>query len=368
MNREFDNQKNHLTLVNCHMPGVQVYVKSERQVNPFQAGELFRGEECFDGTFSSWERWQKPSPEPKPDPQLNQVVIESMQYRGPFLCGLHDRLLAKVAEVVPVGKTPLLIGILRAGLFVSVGLSRRMAQLGQGLAPVAAIGLFHEAGFDQQALNLALKDYPGAFPVFVDGWTGRGVVANELRRAYAAWNNKPEGLPETPVLATLVDPGHHGDLWGTDRDALVECAHFSAPEVLGFSRAFITDPDAVWSAYRYPEAYRNQGLIKAWLNVFESAPVFEEHGAAAPQKLPELLEEIADLTGTEPSQWKVNVNEVVRTFVNRQPKQVLLGITKGEAEEGLPSLLDLAQKNAVPVNYTPRLGNNYNFLAAVRVK
>lgn len=363
----------HSAFVRCLMPGVRVYLLSEPAVvDPFAAPGLFRGEECFDGSLKGWKRWQKPSPEPKPDPGLKRIVMQMMRDQAGTLCALHDRLLEKILSAVPASQPIVFVSILRAGVFIARGLSERMQRHGYPEAPVTALGLFHEAGFDFSAFSAIVRDYPGCFPVFVDGWTGRGVVARELKKAYVEWkkDSGEKGLPGTPLLATLVDPGRHGDLYGTDRDTPVPCAHFTAPEVFGFSRAFIKNHFEMWSAYTYPEKYYDHELFQSWLDVFgcgdySPSPYTESIGR---QKLSELLEETARLTNTRPEQWKVNVNEVVRSFVNRNPRELVLGVSEEESRRRLPDLIYIAGRTGIPVRYQPVWGSRHNCLAAVRVR
>lgn len=361
---------NRSRLVKCLMPGVKVYLNEEPGVvDPFNSADLFRGDECFDGSLRGWMRWRKPSPEPMADAKLKTIVVDSLKKQAPFLCALHDRLLMKIYEKVPSSNSIVFISILRAGVFVALGLAKRMVYHGRDGAPVAAIGLFNEAGFDYRALSEVLNDYPGHFPVFVDGWTGRGVVARELKKAYDEWRKEStaKGLPEKPLLATLVDPGRHGDLYGTARDTPVPCAHFTAPEVFGFSRAFIKNPQEMWAAYRYPVKYYAPELVKAWLNIFKAEHLPHVMEEESPQILTDLLNETAGLTDTSPDQWKVNLNEAVRSFVNRNPRELILGVSVEEAAQLIPDLVYLARRAAIPVNYRPDWGKRHNCLAAVRV-
>jgi len=358
------------SLVRCLMPGVRVYLAADpAEVDPYESAGLFRGEECFEGTLKGWRRWQKPSPEPKTDSKLREIVIAMLKVQADHLCALHDRLLEKMLDRIPA-RPLVFVSILRAGVFIAQGLARRMKRYGYSEPPVVAIGLFHEAGFDFSAFSSVLKDYPGHFPVFVDGWTGRGVVARELKRAYAVFikNHQVTGLPAEPMLATLVDPGHHSDLYAMDRDTPVPCAHFTAPEVFGFSRAFIKSPVDMWYAYNYPQKYFDPNMVGAWLGIFDQeVRVSPMTGANSPQVLSELLEDIARCTGTLPGQWKVNVNEVVRSFVNRSPKELLIGVPEEKAEFTVPDLLYLSKRAGIPVRFRADMSDIHNCLAAVRL-
>lgn len=357
--------------VKCLMPGVEVYLAEEPGVvDPFNSPECFRGEECFNGSLSGWRRWQKPSPEPVADPVLKKIILKQLDFQAPYLCALHDRLLARIIEQVPPERPIIFVSILRAGVFIALGLARRMARCGLNEPPVTAMGLFNEAGFDWRAFSCIMSDYPGYYPVFVDGWTGRGVAARELFKSYSDWLKSQSrlGLPETPLLATLVDPGHYGSLFGTDIDTPVPCAHFTAPQVFGFSRAFIKDPQKMWSAYKYPDKFFDHEVVEAWFKVFNAESLPEVYDSGLRQSLPELLHELGELTNTLPGQWKVNINEVVRAFVNRNPRELIICMPAKEARELTPDLVYLAERSGIPVSYNPGLGRRHRCLAAVRVK
>ncbi len=337
----------------CFIPNIKVYLEKTRLVNPYKEN-VFRGEECFSGQLRGWQRWTKPSPELEPDPVLNGLIIKSLESRGDYITGLHETLTDKIVELVEPERL-LLVAILRAGLYVATGLAKRLELRGYQVPTVAA-GLFHEAGIDQAALELIKQDYPDRIPVFIDGWTGRGVVARELKKC----------VPDS-ILATLVDPGHHGDLWGTDIDSLIESAHFTATETLGFSRAYIQDPLQVWRAYEYPDVFRNESLISAWDKACDCSPILaDEYGKG--QNTKELLAFLSELNQTDPSNWKVNINEVVRSLVNRNPQELVVGTTIEEAEALIPTVTYLADHRKIPVKYVPGIRSDFNCLAAVRLR
>lgn len=350
----------------CFFPGVKVYLQSAGLADPFSDAAIFRGEECFDGSLKGWQRWTRPSPEPVSDSGLNSMIISALEQRGPYLAALHDILLERI--LARAGSRPvLLIAILRAGVFVSAGLAAR-ARLRKGLElPVAAMALFHEAGFDRSALEQILADHPGFWPVLVDGWTGRGVAVAEIRKSIAAYAEETGAEVDWPV-ATLVDPGHYGDIWASDCDILVDCAHFSAPEVLGFSRAFIEEPGSIWRAYEYPRDYRNQALIDAWFDIFACSAAIVSAERGEPQDLKALLSALSRHTGVPARDWKVNSNEVARTFVNRQPRTLMLGMDEETARREMSAFIYLAGKKEVMVEYAPWMNDEHHCLAAVRLR
>jgi hypothetical protein len=122
-----------------------------------------------------------------------------------------DRLaadLAKLAVLVDrVYAGPLtLVSIARSGTPVGVLLKRTLALTRGREAAHYSISVIRDQGVDHNALRRILGP-EGRRPeslIFVDGWTGKGVIARELTMSLVAFNRR-EGRDLAPNLAVLTD-------------------------------------------------------------------------------------------------------------------------------------------------------------------
>ena len=83
-------------------------------------------------------------------------------------------------------------------------------------APHYSISIIRDRGIDRPALAHIAARHDPADAVFVDGWTGKGAIAAELKRSLA---DAPFGF--RPFLAVVADPAGRADLAATDEDYLV---------------------------------------------------------------------------------------------------------------------------------------------------
>ena len=83
-----------------------------------------------------------------------------------------------------------LISLARAGTPVGALLARALRRLGRTETKHYSISIIRDRGIDTNALESILRrdQRPAEGLVFVDGWTGKGVITRELQRAVKAWN------------------------------------------------------------------------------------------------------------------------------------------------------------------------------------
>src|SRR5262245_51077939 len=101
----------------------------------------------------------------------------------------HLALLAGlIVEARPGDIT--LVSLARAGTPVGVILGRILRQrLGRRVAHYS-LSIIRDRGIDEIALRFILERHSAASVVYVDGWTGKGVIAEELRKSIVAFNER----------------------------------------------------------------------------------------------------------------------------------------------------------------------------------
>lgn len=106
--------------------------------------------------------------------------------------------LAAALAASAVNNEVTLVSIARAGTPVGVLLWHRLRETSPHLrVSHYSISVIRDRGVDHAALRWIMDRHAPASLRFVDGWTGKGTIATELRRSLAAW-------PECPAE---LDPG-----------------------------------------------------------------------------------------------------------------------------------------------------------------
>ncbi|MBF0178257.1 MAG: cysteine protease StiP family protein [Magnetococcales bacterium] len=131
------------------------------------------------------------------------------------------RDVARLARALALreGENVVLVSLARAGTPVGVLLRRALALLGRK-AFHYSVSIIRDRGIDRVAMRAILAVHPAAEVVFVDGWTGKGTIGNELARVVA---HDLSALRDAP-LCVLSDLAGVAALAAGDEDYLIPSA------------------------------------------------------------------------------------------------------------------------------------------------
>lgn len=88
-----------------------------------------------------------------------------------------------------------IVSIARAGTPIGVLLWHRVKEIAPELRlKHYSISVIRDRGVDFAALNWIMKRHSPASLRFVDGWTGKGTIADELRTSIRSWKDAPDDL------------------------------------------------------------------------------------------------------------------------------------------------------------------------------
>lgn len=339
-------------------PDLQLFATDAGEIHPYpiENRHYFRGEEAFLATTPIEQRWFKPSPEFQINQTFRQLLINSLQQQASYLNALVDRLVQKLLRELT--EPPVLVAILRAGVPIAALLSQQLSRHLQQSVPLTALSLFYGIGWDTTALSEIIATYPQRPLWFVDGWTSSGAVARTLKTAYVHWLQQGRSdftQGQGIRFIVLSDPGGYADHAATHEDLFVPSAGFTAPETLGFSRGFING-SGLFKVYRFPTTLADPLLIAHWLKITETPPVYlHEKSESMPQKV------------HSPAGWKLHINEVIRTLINRTPKEIWLADHFEVAQKMLAPLIYLAELRKVPIRYECQAVIQWGARAAARL-
>ena len=125
--------------------------------------------------------------------------------------------VAVVAEKIwnDKGKDVALVSLARAGTSIGVLIKRYLQAKYKADVQHYTISIIRGKGIDRNAMNHILEGHCPNSIQFVDGWTGKGAIQNELIMAMRDF----PGV--SPGLAVLSDPAYIAEKCGTHDDFLI---------------------------------------------------------------------------------------------------------------------------------------------------
>ncbi|MGM8871385.1 cysteine protease StiP domain-containing protein [Psychrobacter sp. 2Y5] len=252
---------------------------------------------------------------------------------------LHEIFQASVNE-----KTPLIVvSLVRAGLPVGVLLQRALIDANSAYAlPTKhyGISIIRDRGLDPVALQLILDSHPGSPIIFVDGWTGKGAIYQQLARSLKPFvddrhpnfaNIFHQGKGVIPLL-TLADPAGVAWLAASFDDWLIPSGLLNSTVSGLISRSLYTEPH---SGLHRAIFYDNLIAIDHSLSFIEQIESERQQLTTAPKRLATFIQprystqSIIDKIATQYSidnrnRIKPTIAEATRAILRRDPERILL--------------------------------------------
>lgn len=239
-----------------------------------------------------------------------------------------------------------LVSLARAGIPVGVLLTRYLRSLGCDVGH-HGISIIRDHGLDMIALEEIVRERGTKGLVFVDGWTGKGSIRNELNQSLIG--QKCVGQTVAPTLAVLCDPAGIADFQATFEDQILPHACLNATVGGLISRTFLHDGPR--HAARFETNLTSADSSLEYVNRIEHLMLEKNLASisagvrpinAAAQAL-----ELGLMHGTKnPHHVKPSLGEAWRTLLRRKPRVLLLGPEHSEQT----AIVAYAQHKQVPVH------------------
>lgn len=126
------------------------------------------------------------SPEYEPSAEYLKVFYQALELNKSRVA--QD--VVRLAHTIAKHKQPILVSLLRAGTPIGVLIKRALETKFDIDAPHYSISIIRDRGIDEQALNHIVNNHPDGELIFIDGWTGKGVIKRELDTFIAHYNQK----------------------------------------------------------------------------------------------------------------------------------------------------------------------------------
>nr|WP_296237042.1 cysteine protease StiP domain-containing protein [Psychrobacter sp. UBA5136] len=241
-----------------------------------------------------------------------------------------------------------LVSLVRAGLPIGVLLQRALAESDNNSSNSHyalpsmhyGVSIIRDRGLDAVALQMILDAYPDSPIVFVDGWTGKGAIYQELARSLDVFNNPShpnfanifhQGKNVIPLL-TLADPAGVAWLAASEEDWLIPSGLLNSTVSGLISRSLYTEPQ---SGLHRSVFYDNLVAVDHSLAFVDHIDGARRALSTPPQDLQTfkqpryqtatLIDTLAmDYNISNRNRIKPTIAEATRAILRRDPERILL--------------------------------------------
>lgn len=308
------------------------------------------------------------APEQLPDATYLALYRAALARNGARLAQDVASLAGHLAARRP-GRDIVLVSLARAGTPIGVLLARTLRAHGHR-AHHYSISIIRDRGIDRLALAHIAARHDAADAIFVDGWTGKGAIAGELRETLA---DRPFDF--APRLAVIADPAGQADVAATDDDYLIASGLLNSV-VSGLVSRSILNPQVVGpgdfhACVTYPH-YGGADLSRAFVDAVAPLAI-----AAVPQSIARhesrraglregceamMRELLTDAATRDRNRIKPGIAEATRALLRRVPERLLV---RDPADPDGAHLLYLAAGHGIPVEF---LGDHSHYRAVAIIR
>lgn len=268
-----------------------------------------------------------------------------------------------------------IVSLARAGTPVGVLLSRTLRTHFARAVEHYSVSIIRDRGIDEAALRHILARHPASSVVFVDGWTGKGVIAAELARAVHKFN-ATESVDLDPGLFAVADLSGTASASATTDDYLIPSCVLGATVSGLVSRsirnAAVVGPGDFDGCLYYREFEPDdlsrpfademtREIARQWEpGLLLAGP--EPDRPALRQRSTAFIADVRERYGVRDVNFvKPGIGEATRVLLRRVPDRL---IVRDPADPGVAHLLVLAAEKAVTVDVDP--GLPYRAAALIR--
>jgi len=294
------------------------------------------------------------APESPPDAAYLALYEQALARNGARVARDVAALAAALVERAAGRREIVLVSLARAGTPIGVLLRRAVERLGVAAAHYS-ISIIRDRGVDLAALEHIAARHDPQDAVFVDGWTGKGAIAAELRHSLAG---EPFGF--RPWLAVVADPAGRADLAATQDDYLIPSGLLNCVVSGLVSRSILNSelvgPGDFHACVYYPQ-FAARDVSRAFVDRVDSLaaklsatpvrPVEAGRAARCDRAVAELMEKyrVADRNRIKPG-----IAEATRAVLRRLPERLLL---RDPQDPDVAHLVHLARQKELEVDLLP---------------
>ena len=314
------------------------------------------------------------SKEEAPEAELREI-FEILTEEKKIELANYVRILSEAIYMEKEGHV-VLVSLARAGTPFGILIKRYLEQKYQQKVPHYSLSIIRGKGIDEEAVKWIVAQHPATASQFVDGWTGKGSIIDELERSIIQFNHRYQ-TEVSAELAVLADPARRCRLYGTHLDINIPNGCLNAT-VSGLVSRTLCRPDLMeegdfhgaislerlaavdqsqWFVATVSAVFRFDDLTKSEKSSILGRQTYSKYAKMVAKQIQQTYG-VKDL-----HKIKLSVGESARVLLRRKPR--LLLIRQENSTETL-HLIHLAKKRQVPIQVMAEAeGGHYQAIALI---
>lgn len=239
------------------------------------------------------------------------------------------------------GKNVVLVSLARAGTPIGILIKRYLMQKYNLDVMHYSISIIRGRGIDKNAMKYILQKHDAKDIQFVDGWTGKGAILNELSEAI---NEFISHYDKSTLLAVLSDPANITDVYGTHDDIPIASSFLNSTVCGLMSRTILhrslqpTD----FHGIVFHTAFKDEDRTYEFIDKISS--YFYKIKKTGIDEVTEIAKkfDIQNINFIKPG-----IGETTRVLLRRLPDIIL--VSENASEKLISHILVLAKEKNVPI-------------------
>lgn len=250
------------------------------------------------------------------------------------------------------GKNLVLVSLARAGTPAGILIKHFLEKKYGEKIFHYTISIIRGVGIDENALKFILARHPSEKIQFVDGWTGKGAIQNELKKSLKNFS----GIDSD--LAVLADPANILKKCGTHEDFLIASSCLNSTVSGLLSRTFLRKDVIGEKDFHGAIFYKNlleKDLTYKFIDEIKKNFDFEKKFTEEKKFLRNGLEEVKKISAEfkidDRNLIKPGIGETTRVLLRRMPEKIL--VYSLSDEKNLGQIYQLAEEKNISVEKYP---------------
>lgn len=302
--------------------------------------------------------------EEAPSQEYFNLYAHSLKCNAEKIAGYVETLACQIHNLASDG-APILVSLARAGTPVGILIKRYLEKYFSTECSHYTISIIRDKGIDENAMEYIYnaevieKGNQVKNIFFIDGWTGKGAIKNQLSAAVESLKQKDSKWSNLhDWLFVLADPGSVTEYYATREDCLLPSACLNSTVSGLLSRSilnrFVDTANGDFHGAVYFSDFERIDCSNKFLREIAEhfkAPIEGSHTDSVTSfSCMSIIDRICEAFHIEDYlKVKPGIGETTRVLLRRMPYMVLVNETTSLADPDIAHILDLCKRKSVPI-------------------